>query len=272
MAKDQITFWRLSRYPGIEFLRASYVGHSYAPHIHRGYGIGVVEEGVEEFEYLGRTYSASGRSLITVNPNQIHNGHGRGALGWTPRMAYIDASYFRELSPGTRNEDVSPPWFPEGVVHDDELTELFIAMHRATEKSESDSTTDSLLQEFVRTLTERHASWSAGNEKAGEREAVMRAKAFIHSHFDSSVSLHTIAGHSFLSPSHLSRVFRRETGFSLHNYLNFVRVDRARALLRTGFSPAAVSYKTGFTDQSHLTFWFKRITGVTPAVYRSAYN
>lgn len=272
MARDRISFWRLSRYPGIEFLRASYLGHSYAPHIHHGYGIGVVEEGAEEFEYLGKTYSASGFSLITVNPNQIHNGHGRGGLRWAARMAYIDASYFRELSPEPWKENASLPWFPEGIVQDVELTELFTSMHLAMEKSGCGSTTDSYLEEFVRTLSERHASSRDSDEKAGERDAVMLAKEYIRSHFGSSVSVRNIADHSFLSCSHLSRVFRRETGFSLHSYLNFVRVDRARALLREGASPAAVSYETGFTDQSHFTFWFKKITGVTPSVYRSAYN
>ncbi len=44
---------------------------------HKGYGIGIVEEGVKELHYLGKDYSASGLSLIIVNPNQIHTGeHG----------------------------------------------------------------------------------------------------------------------------------------------------------------------------------------------------
>ena len=48
------------------------------------------------------------------------------------------------------------------------------------------------------------------------------------------------------------------------------RSCRARHLLAAGASPAQVSTAVGFADQAHLTRWFKRVTGVTPAAYRKS--
>jgi AraC-like DNA-binding protein len=73
-----------------------------------------------------------------------------------------------------------------------------------------------------------------------------------------------------LSPYHMLRIFKDVTGFPPHTWLVLERICRARHLLATGASPAQVSTAVGFADQAHLTRWFKRVTGVTPAAYRKS--
>lgn len=274
MNRDNIHFWQLPEYPGIEFLRAKYIKHSYAPHFHKGYGIGIVEEGVEEFHYLGKDYAASGLSLITVNPNQIHTGHGKGNIGWSTRMAYIDTEYFTGLPGDNSGEVNSIPWFEEGVIYDEELIELFRWMHLSMEKSSSRAVKDSMLENFITYLVKHYASDSQtlGEDQFFEQKAVLRAKEYIHTHFSENLTVEEIAEQAYLSPFYLSKVFKRETGISIHKYLNLIRIDKARDLLRSGLNPITAAVETGFVDQSHFTHWFKRITGVTPSVYRSAYK
>ncbi|GAA1364056.1 hypothetical protein GCM10009612_43540 [Streptomyces beijiangensis] len=45
---------------------------------------------------------------------------------------------------------------------------------------------------------------------------------------------------------------------------------RARSLLEAGMKPAEVAGIVGFADQAHLTRWFRRVTGATPAAYRNS--
>jgi len=49
-----------------------------------------------------------------------------------------------------------------------------------------------------------------------------------------------------------------------------LRLRAARALLDAGRSPASVAVEVGFADQSHLTRWFVRSFGITPARYATA--
>jgi AraC-like DNA-binding protein len=72
-----------------------------------------------------------------------------------------------------------------------------------------------------------------------------------------------------LSPFHLLRAFRRETGLTPHAYLMSCRVNAARDRLSRGLPPADVAAVCGFFDQSHLTRVFKAHTGVTPGAFRA---
>lgn len=47
-------------------------------------------------------------------------------------------------------------------------------------------------------------------------------------------------------------------------------MTRARTLLEAGLRPAEVAGLVGFADQAHLTRWFRRVLGVTPAAYRNS--
>jgi AraC-like DNA-binding protein len=68
---------------------------------------------------------------------------------------------------------------------------------------------------------------------------------------------------------YLLRTFKRTVGLPLHGYLNQLRVEHARVLLRRGEPPAPAA-ALSFVDQSHLTRWFKAAFGVTPGQYASA--
>jgi len=74
-----------------------------------------------------------------------------------------------------------------------------------------------------------------------------------------------------LSTYHLTRVFKKSTGVSPHQYVVQVRVNSARSLLTAGAgnrSLAEIAAAVGFADQSHLTRHFKRVLGVTPKQLR----
>lgn len=101
--------------------------------------------------------------------------------------------------------------------------------------------------------------------------AVTQAVSFIHDNYARDLSLADIAAAAHLSPFHLSRIFKKATGVTPHQYLLEVRVNSARSLLTAGAgdrSLAEVAAAVGFADQSHLTRHFKRMLGVTPKQLR----
>ena len=72
-----------------------------------------------------------------------------------------------------------------------------------------------------------------------------------------------------LNRSYLIRVFRNAVGMPPYTYLNQIRVEKAKRLLRRGMSIADAAFAVGMSDQSHLTRHFKKIVGVTPGRYRN---
>jgi hypothetical protein len=51
--KETTKFWREPSLGDLELLRATYITHSFAPHVHEGYAIGVIDQGAETFRYRG---------------------------------------------------------------------------------------------------------------------------------------------------------------------------------------------------------------------------
>ena len=86
------------------------------------------------------------------------------------------------------------------------------------------------------------------------------------------LTLDELAREAGVHPVHLSRVFRRCLGEGIPEYVHRLRVRTAcERMLDPYASLAELSLGTGFADQSHFTRAFRRITGVTPAVFRSTF-
>jgi AraC family transcriptional regulator len=123
---------------------------------------------------------------------------------------------------------------------------------------------------LLRNYSERSQSIETDRISTQPR-AVVQAVDFIHDNYAMDLSLSDIAAAAHLSPFHLSRIFKKATGITPHQYLLQVRVNSARALLTAGAgdrSLAEVAAAVGFADQSHLTRHFKRMLGVTPRQLR----
>jgi AraC family transcriptional regulator len=87
--------------------------------------------------------------------------------------------------------------------------------------------------------------------------------------FDSDLSLQVLANESGYSRVHFVRMFRAATGYSPHNYLLNLKLERARELLKNPSIPLIdVALDCGFSSHSHMSRLFHRSVGVTPSAYR----
>jgi len=84
------------------------------------------------------------------------------------------------------------------------------------------------------------------------------------------LTLDELAREAGVHPVHLSRIFRRCVGEGIGEHVHRLRVRTAcERMLDPYASLAEVSFAAGFADQSHFTRSFRRITGMTPAAFRS---
>jgi AraC family transcriptional regulator len=83
-------------------------------------------------------------------------------------------------------------------------------------------------------------------------------------------TLDELAGICAMSPRHLTRAFRQQTGQSIGVFVEEVRAARARSLLAAGeTSLKEIADRLGFAQASALSTAFRRATGETPSAYRA---
>jgi AraC-like DNA-binding protein len=107
--------------------------------------------------------------------------------------------------------------------------------------------------------------------RARAPRAVRRARAFLHDALADKVTLDELAEHAALDKFHLVRAFRSEVGLPPYEYLTYLRVSRAREMLRRGVRVADAAQAVGFCDESQLHRHFRRIVGVSPGVYARSF-
>jgi AraC family transcriptional regulator len=100
------------------------------------------------------------------------------------------------------------------------------------------------------------------------RPQLARVKESIETNLDASLTLGELAAVAELGISHFKTLFKRSTGVAVHEYVMQRRVERARLLLAEGKALVEVAALTGFSDQSHLARWMRRLVGVTPRELR----
>ena len=100
-----------------------------------------------------------------------------------------------------------------------------------------------------------------------------QCKAYVHRHYREKIYLEDIAGMLGISASYLSRTFKRETGVSLQEFINDVRVERAANLLiYSEESLPGIAEYVNFPSQSYFGKIFKQKMNMTPKQYRERYK
>lgn len=267
--RETAKFWRDTAVPGLELLRATYITHAFAPHIHEGYALGVIDAGAETFTYRRGTHIAAAGSIVVINPGELHTGEAVTEQGWSYRMLYPDAALVRQAATEVMGRTTDFPFFPEPVFFDPELADALRHLHVSLEQAASPLERETRFLWTLAQLVSRHAdSRPMAPRLKREREVAQRVRIYLDAHLAENITLDHLAQSVGFSRFHLLRVFRAEVGLPPHAYLTQARVWRAKALLAAGRPIAEVAIDVGFVDQSHLTRHFKRIVGVPPGQYR----
>lgn len=90
---------------------------------------------------------------------------------------------------------------------------------------------------------------------------------YIQKNFMADISLPQIAKMHSISPAHLSRTFKKETGFGFTEYVTLVRLQKAEYMLKNepGKSVCEIAYACGFNDSNYFSDKFRKAYGVAPS-------
>ena len=94
--------------------------------------------------------------------------------------------------------------------------------------------------------------------------------SYVKEHYSEEITLPELASRCAVTPEHLSRVFKRDTGFGISEYISIIRLQQAQLLLRSeqSYSVAEVAEKCGFSDSNYFSKRFKEMYGLSPLHFR----
>ena len=102
---------------------------------------------------------------------------------------------------------------------------------------------------------------------------VEQCRDYVRKHYREKIYLDDVAAALGLSPSYLSRLFHKETGKRLQDYINEERVYRAANLLMySDYSLSEIAEYVHFPSQSYFGKVFREVRGVTPRAFREQYR
>lgn len=106
--------------------------------------------------------------------------------------------------------------------------------------------------------------------EVGESESLVgKVKAYITQHLDQDLNRESIAGPFFLHPDYINRMFKKETGLSMTEYLLQERMRVAAEHLRKTEQPVTtIAANIGYSNLSHFAKVFRKHTGLNPNEYR----
>lgn len=132
---------------------------------------------------------------------------------------------------------------------------------------------DALLRKKLSTLARlaKVASPAPGDETASKATTLERAETFIKENFSRPIRLEDVAKLVFLTPTYFGRLFKRETGFTFPQYLNQLRIARAKNLLQsTDRSAKEIAAEVGYQDSSYFAQVFREAEGCAPLDFRKS--
>lgn len=222
-----------------------------------------VVRGSCEVEWSGRQFRAREGQIVVLDCYAPHAYH--TAVGWEAEWLHFDGpcarGYFEAILAGG-SPIIS---LKNSCRFEKNLRQLYTQFRDAAPVREA-----MLNNYIVNLLTELLVSRERATSGAQPAGIIEDSVAYINDHLTQELSLEELAAQAALSPFYFSRLFKKETGFSPHQYVLAARISNAKFLLQsTGDSVKSICFTVGFTSESSFCTAFKKETGLTPSEYRA---
>ncbi len=155
-----------------------------------------------------------------------------------------------------------------GMDHNIAYTLSDIYIKRGDKCRTADEVLD-VMEQFQLDLAERMREIHKGGAMSLH---VKRCTDYIYDHLHENITLADLAKREKLNPSYLSKLFSKELGLGVKDYIIKAKIETAKNILRfSEFSILDISISLGYSSQSAFTAAFRQATGLTPKKYRDLY-
>jgi len=258
-------YWRHRDLPHVELRSTHKSAQAYKTHSHNQLSIGAIEEGVTLVQYLGEEQAARAGDIVLIEPGQAHSCNPQEGQLRSYHMLYLDTEWCLSRLSAIYKHRIEHLHCDQFIVKDSSLFKTYLLLVQAI-LAQRLVEVESLLENLSFSILSKYcAPRLAGDE---EHEITRYLRRHLVSDLLSPPTLDDLASELACRKETIVRLFKRDTGLPPMAFLNNVRIEKAKSLLRTGTGIAEVAAETGYVDQSHFHKAFVNYTASTPRQYQ----
>lgn len=250
----------------IEVYRFKGIMQKFPSHFHEYYVIGFIEEGQRSLVCKGEEYIINPGDLLLFNPYDTHSCEQIDGKTLDYRCINVTAEVMKKMVLEINGNECLP-YFNQNVLYHSELVDTLRELHLKISQNESELKKEELFLCLLEELIQTYSDLTILPTATEHSQEVKTVCTYLEENYTKTITLNELSVLTGWSKYHLLRTFTKKMGISPNNYLETIRVNHAKKLLEQGIKPIEVTFLTGFSDQSHLTKFFKRLVGLTPKQY-----
>lgn len=230
-------------------------------HWHEHLEIHYILEGESVIQCNHETVTVKKGQCLIINSNELHYAAGGQnryfCIILTPSFLPKDNVIFKRIV----EDDIISKLINQMVneyISEDELTEFTLMGYAHL-----------ILSELYKKHIYKKLEKLSLNAYSQRTVALNETIKYIHDNYMNELTLDSLAKRLYVTPEHLCRSFKKGTGKTVIEYINNVRIKKAKELLSTtDISITEIAYICGFNDSNYFSRKFKETTGLTPRGFR----
>jgi AraC-like DNA-binding protein/mannose-6-phosphate isomerase-like protein (cupin superfamily) len=250
----------------IEAYRFAGIMQKFPNHFHEYYVVGFIEDGRRRLICNNQEQVIGPGDVVIFNPMDTHTCEQADARPLDYRCLNIGPEAMQNAAfEITGGADL--PRFSRNVLYHSDLADSLRELHLMIMAGEPGFEKEELFLLLIEQLLEEDADSRTPPLPQEPSLEIRAACDYLETNYSAAVTLDALSELTGLSKYRLIRTFTRQKGISPYRYLETVRIGMAKKLLEQGVSPAETAFRTGFSDQSHFSNFFKQFIGLTPRQY-----
>ena len=248
------------------------------PQLHDWYELFFVKAGEVSWFIENEMHPIAPYTLTIFNSQEIHKLHIRSNKRFERMKLLFNPALARQFSINGFDPLACFDERPKGkgnivalsMQEGQELQDLFKKVAAEDDRPETPLSRLIALMDILILANRLYRNSPARSEAPALPDKVADVMAYVSEHLGDDLSLEAISSALGINRFYLCRIFKKETGSTLHNYILYKRISEAKKLLRDGLKTSQVCAMCGFGSMARFTASFRNIVGQTPAAYAKA--
>lgn len=245
------------------------------PQLHDWYELFFVKAGEVSWFIENEMHPIAPYTLTIFNSQEIHKLHIRSNKRFERMKLLFNPALARQFSINGFDPLACFDERPKGkgnivalsMQEGQELQDLFKKVAAEDDRPETPLSRLIALMDILILANRLYRNSPARSEAPALPDKVADVMAYVSEHLGDDLSLEAISSALGINRFYLCRIFKKETGSTLHNYILYKRISEAKKLLHDGIKTSQVCAMCGFGSMARFAASFRNIVGQTPAAY-----